>query len=97
MNGLVFDESISQIKMNFSKLSAQQKKSIAIVKGDVRFMLPYAFEVDKFDNRTFTKISLLFYYVPESGELMERAMFDAKLGLELNQRIRKEFIVADYR
>ena len=97
LNGLIYDESIEEIKKNFSKLTPQQKKSIAISKDDLHYELPYDFVVNTSNNRTFAKISLLFYYVPGSGELMEKAKFDAKLGFELNDKFRKEFIVADYR
>ena len=60
-------------------------------------MLPYDFGVSTSNGRTFAKIFMLFYYVPDSGDLINRAKFDAKLGFELNDRIKNGFIIADYR
>jgi hypothetical protein len=97
LSGLVFDESINIIKTNFSKLTSEQQMSISIVKEDIRFMLPYDFDVSTSNERTFAKMSVLFYYVPDSGDLINRAKFDAKLGFELNERIKNGFIIADYR
>ena len=105
LNGLVYDGSINIIKDNFSKLTSEQKNSIAIAKNDIRFCLPYYFNISNQNGRRFAELSTLIYYVPESGELLKQAQFDAKLGLELNQRIilemykrvRNDFIIADYR
>jgi hypothetical protein len=97
ISGLVFDESINIIKTNFSKLTSEQQKSITIVREDIRFLLPYDFGITTSNGRTFAKMSVLFYYVPDSGDLIKRAKFDAKLGFELNERIKNGFIIADYR
>jgi hypothetical protein len=97
LSGLVFDESINIIKTNFSKLTSEQQKSISIVKEDIRFLLPYDFGVSTSNGRTFMKIFMLFYYVPDSGDLINRAKFDANLAVELNERMKNGFIIADYR
>ena len=60
-------------------------------------MLPYDFGVSTNNGRTFATMSLLFYYVPDSGDLINRAKFDANLADELRERIKNGFIIADYR
>lgn len=97
LDGLVFEDSLKIIKENFNRLTSEQKKSIGVSKEDIRFLLPYDFDISTNNGRTFAKLSTLFYYVPDSGDLIKRAQFDAKLGFELNERIKNGFIIADYR
>ena len=96
LHGLVYEGSINIIKDNFSKLTSEQKNSIAITKNDIRFCLPHYFNISNENGRRFAELSTLIYYVPESGELIKQAQFDVKLNFELNERIKNGFIIADY-
>ena len=97
LSGHVLNKSINIIKTNFSKLTPEQQKSISIHKEDIRIMFPSDICVSTRNGRTFAQMSVRIYYVPGSGELINRANFDANFAGELWERIKNDFIVADYR
>ena len=73
LSGLVLEDSISTIKDNFSKLTPEQKNSIEIKKDDIRFSTPYHFGTRVNEGRTFANLSALFYYGPNTSELVKQA------------------------
>lgn len=98
LNGLVQSSSIETIKQNYSKLSTQQKESIATRKEDIQMSTPHLFETatPEGSDRSYVKIGIAFQIVPGLSTLLEEAKQNPNALMELTKKIQTDLIVADY-
>ena len=84
MNGLVYNETIDEIKNNIKKLSPEQKSSIAINKEDIQNARLLNFEFRKTNNKIFVRVSIQFFYTPKLRELLEKIVTSKQTNLSPN-------------
>ena len=96
----MYNETIEDIKNNVKKLTTEQKKLIAVNKDDVQYRIMYNFEVSQGAAKKYIRISVLFYYAPGFGEIMEKIKADPSKQFELADEIKTKVrgsLSADYK
>ena len=81
--GLVVKKVIDDLEAYFYQLTSEQKNSYGIARENIRALRAYDYSIRARNGRTIAQIDVQIYYVPVSGDLINKSKFDDNSDLHV--------------